>query len=935
MVKKSIFWNGIFLAALFAAGTGQAGDGNRRPLSVHDIMKMKKIQHAVLSEEGRWVAFSAYPGRGDPEVIVRSIDSKTRYQIPCASNPLISGDSRWVAAARVPGPPHSGEANRKEEQPARGMVLLNTVTGDTVSVPDVERYTFSRDGRWLAVQHSPARPKPEEAGNNGRGSREKELDPESKGSRGRTLVLWDLDENRKTTFPWVGTFAFDSTSHYLAFSVADSTGLGNGLFTVDLTLDTLMEKIVDFQKNTRYGQLCWNNRRHVLAFITAQGGKEAGDSSRVLVWDPAREEVVGAVESRFLEGDYYIPFQNDLTWTDDGQRLFFGFRPSGERKEEPAAEATKEADTDSLLYDTSAILKEREVDVWHWNDDFIIPHQKKRWPRTRRKTFMAVYYLAGGKTVRLAGEEVPDVRISQNHRFVLGSSDIPYRKEVTWEGNFSDYYLIHMEDGYRQKILTRSRGPIYLSPLGNFVLHYRDGHWHLYDCQTTRTRNLTGGMSIPFHNEDHDYPSPPPGYGIAGWIENDEAVLIYDKYDIWQFSTRTDQVISLTRGEGRAQNYTFRVQTLNPEQRFFGSRERLILTGFHHRLKNTGFFSCRAGRDGVDREMLEEKTFRFKAKALRGEAILYTRESYEEFPDLWVSDIYFGSPRRISRINPQIGEFAWGRAELIEWNSLDGIPLQGVLIKPGNYEPGRRYPVLVYFYRLFSQRLHEFNETMINHRPCFPFYASNGYAVFLPDIRFEVGQPGFSAFKCLVPGVQRLIDLGIADPEAVALHGHSWSGYQTAFVITQTDIFACAITGAPVSNMTSAYSGIRWGSGRARQFQYERGQSRIGGSLWEVPEHYIENSPVFFADRIHTPLMIMFGDEDEAVPWTQGIEFYLAMRRLGKPCVFLQYRGEPHHPQKFANKLDYTLRMKAYLDYYLKGAEPESWILGGESYRGK
>jgi dipeptidyl aminopeptidase/acylaminoacyl peptidase len=338
---------------------------------------------------------------------------------------------------------------------------------------------------------------------------------------------------------------------------------------------------------------------------------------------------------------------------------------------------------------------------------------------------------------------------------------------------------------------------------------------------------------------------------------------------------------------------------------------------------------------GVRKLFEEQKKFSFLAKAKNAETYMYTRESYSEFPDIWISDTKFNTRKKISEVNPQISEFAWGTAELVEWKSVDGIPLQGVLIKPGNFEKGKRYPVLVYYYRFFSQRLHEFNQTVVNHRPCFPFYASNGYAVFLPDIRFEVGLPGFSATKCLVPGIQKIIDIGVADEDAIALHGHSWSGYQTAFVITQTDVFKCAIAGAPVSNMTSAYSGIRWGSGLARQFQYEQTQSRIGGSLWEKPELYIENSPVFYADRINTPLLIMFGDEDGAVPWYQGIELYLAMRRLEKDCVFLQYRGEPHHPQKYANKLDYSIRMKEYLDHYCKGLPAAKWISEGVLYNGK
>ena len=223
---------------------------------------------------------------------------------------------------------------------------------------------------------------------------------------------------------------------------------------------------------------------------------------------------------------------------------------------------------------------------------------------------------------------------------------------------------------------------------------------------------------------------------------------------------------------------------------------------------------------------------------------------------------------------------------------------------------------------------------VVNHRPNFPFYTSNGYAMFLPDIRFDIGMPGRSAVDALVPGIQKLIDMGIADEHAIGLHGHSWSGYQTAHVITQTDVFACAVAGAPVSNMTSAYSGIRLGSGLARQFQYETAQSRIGGSLWEKRELYIENSPVFFADRINTPLLIQFGDIDDAVPWQQGVELYLALRRLDKDVVFLQYRGEPHHLKQYPNKVDYTIKMKEYLDHYLKGEPAPKWLAEGEPYNG-
>jgi dipeptidyl aminopeptidase/acylaminoacyl peptidase len=214
-------------------------------------------------------------------------------------------------------------------------------------------------------------------------------------------------------------------------------------------------------------------------------------------------------------------------------------------------------------------------------------------------------------------------------------------------------------------------------------------------------------------------------------------------------------------------------------------------------------------------------------------------------------------------------------------------------------------------------------------------YASDGYVVFLPDVRFEVGRPGISSMKSVVPGLKKLVEMGLADPSALGLHGHSWSGYTTAYIVTQTNIFAAAVAGAPVSNMTSAYGGIRWGTGLARQFQYEAGQSRLSGSLWEARPDYIENSPLFYADRVETPLVLMHGDEDEAVPWYQSIEFYLALRRTGKHAVFLQYRGEPHHPQKYPNKLDYSIKMKEFFDHHLKGAPAPDWWSKGVPYSGR
>jgi dipeptidyl aminopeptidase/acylaminoacyl peptidase len=672
-----------------------------------------------------------------------------------------------------------------------------------------------------------------------------------------------------------------------------------------------------------------------MAFLAAGNAVDtkADRDAELWVWDGRSGGPERAFGSDNLPDGWMLPEKNALRWSRDGKRLFFGLKPESFRRREDKKEETETTAAD--LTDVEKILAGAEVDVWHWDDPLINPQQKIEWPRRLDHTYPAVYHADSRKTVRLADLDLPRIRIADRPGWLLGVSDRPYRKQVTWYGRRFDLYLVDINSGRRTLAAEGLEDRYDISPEGRYVVYYRNPHWYLFDRRGGGTRCLTEGSETSFSDEDHDYPNPAPSYGPAGWIEGDRAVLIYDKFDIWSFPLRGGAPVNLTGGAGRRGDLTFRILRTDQEKESFSPGESLLLSSFHNRHKNYGFYTVKTGGGEPRRLLEEEKRFHFLAKAKKADILLYTREAYSEFPDLWTAGSDFSQPRRVSDVNPQIAEFAWGSAELVEWRSDDGTPLQGVLIKPGNYREGEPVPVIVYYYRFFSQRLHEFNQVVINHRPCFPFYASNGYAVFLPDVRFRVGRPGPAAVNCLVPGVQKIIDMGVADPGAVGLHGHSWSGYQTAFVITRTDIFRCAVAGAPVSNMTSAYSGIRWGSGMARQFQYEQSQSRIGASLWERRDLYIENSPVFFADRIRTPLLIIHGDQDGAVPWYQGIELYLAMRRLGKDCVFLQYRGEPHHPGKYPNKLDWFKRMKEYFDHYLKGEPGPAWITEGIAYTGK
>lgn len=874
----------------------------KKALTVDDMMKFRQINSPLISDDGMWVVYTVRPDRGDPDVIVSSVSGNTDFILKQAEKPVISCNSTWVAAIKAV-PAEKAVKAKKNEEPKTGMILLNTLSKHQKSIDSVKTFRFSNDSKWLAQQHF----------------------------RDSTLVIKSLQGDDSASFRRVAEFAFDSLSHYLAYVVEDTGAFKNGLYVLDLQTFSGEAVPVYADSSVWAGNLCWNNQTGQLAFLAGTSGKKGRkEKASLQLWPSDNAEYEVLTDSDLQEG-WIIHSVNHLEWSKDRSKLFFGIKPASEI----VPPEKEDSDSTAQFYDQESILSDRGVDVWHWNDPFISTHQKKMWKKEKDRVYTGVYHLSDDRFVALADTEMPDVNTKTGGKLLLGSSMKPYAQRVTWEGRLRDYFLVETGNGVKKKILEEQQHTVGISPDGKFVVFYRDKHWHLLNTSTLEKSNLTENLDICFADEDWDYPADVPGYGTGGWLELSSAVLIYDKYDIWLFPTNGDTPTCLTEGVGRRDKYQFRIRTLDKEKQFLTRDETVYLSAYNDQAKNTAVFTMKAGRTGVQEYLETNKKFTLLAKAKNADQLLFTRQSYTEFPDLWVSDLKFKKPFRISDVNPQVKEFDWGKAELVNWNSVDGTPLQGILIKPENAEPGEKLPVLVYYYRFFTNRLYDFNHVAVNHRPCFPFYASNGYAVFLPDIRFDVGTPGYSATKCLVPGVQKIIDMGVADPDAICLHGHSWSGYQTAFAITQTDIFTCAIAGAPVSNMTSAYSGIRWESGLARQFQYEKSQSRIGGNLWDARNLYIENSPVFFADRINTPLLIQFGDEDGAVPWYQGIELYLAMRRLEKDCIFLQYRGEGHHLKKYANKLDYTLKFKEYLDHYLKREPAADWIKEGVPYNGK
>ena len=425
----------------------------------------------------------------------------------------------------------------------------------------------------------------------------------------------------------------------------------------------------------------------------------------------------------------------------------------------------------------------------------------------------------------------------------------------------------------------------------------------------------------------------PDAYGTAGWTKDGKSVLLYDKYDIWRISPDGSGAKNITAGYGRQHDLRLRyvrTEAENPRERWIDRAKPAHAAGREPedlgvRLlpRQPGWRRAEATRHGA------RKYFTTPVKAKDADVYLLTAQSFSEFPDLVTTDGSFKELRKVSNANPQQARSTGGTSEVVSFKNADGVALSAALYKPENFDPTKKYPLMVYIYEKLTQNVNRYRGPAAQHIINISYYVSNGYLVLTPDIVYTTGYPGQSAMKCVLPAIQAVVDKGIVNEDAIGIQGHSWGGYQIAYMVTQTKRFRAVAAGAPVANMISAYDGIRWGTGLPRQFQYERTQSRIGGSIWQYPTRFIENSPIFWADRVQTPVMLLHNDGDDAVPWYQGIEFYLALRRLGKEVYLFDYNGEPHGLRNRPDQKDYTIRMQQYFDHYLKGAPAPDWMEKG------
>jgi len=914
---------------------------DKRPLNHADYDSWKHIQNQQLSNDGRYLAFAVFPQQGDGEVIVRDLKTgkeihqpvgelppppPTNFAVPQLEDaaPTPPGvaikfleDSSAVVFSTFPKHDDTEAAKRAktkpDEMPKGDLVIIKLPTGEVFRSPSVKNFQVpTRANGLVAYLQNPSSAKPVTG----------------------DLILRDIIKDSERKFPFVSEYTLTNDGKLLVFATAAKPAEASGVFSLIvnpvlqaavgagdkvITMKAIFNPTPLLTGKGKYEKLTWDEYQARLAFVSDRDNASAPvPEYKLYLWrrrDTAASEIASS-QSPGMPADWTISESAPITLSQNADHVFFGTAPK-----KPAPPAPDKTPADEKV----------SVDLWSWKDDYIQPMQKVRAQVERSRSYRAAYDITTKKFAQLADVTMPEALASEDGSHAIGLDDRPYRREQEYDERYEDVYITDTETGARKLALKKNAGRLTWSADSKYAVFYNGKDWLTVSAADAAIVNLTARLGVRFGREDYDSPSNPTSYGLGGWTSDGRYVLIYDRFDIWRLSPDGSSAAKLT--DGRKDHLSFRLVRFtygDPEDKWISPSKPLLLRVDNDDTHDSGFY--RGSVDGstkLTKLVIEPKRFAPPIKARHADVYVTSASTFSEYPDLLVTDASFKDFQKVSNANPQMANLLWGSDEMMHYINEDGVPLQGILYKPANFDPKKKYPMIVYLYERLSEGINNFVEPRPGHTINPSYYTSNGYLVLEPDIAYKIGYPGQSALKCVLPAVQEIVDRGFVDEKNIGIQGHSWGGYQIAYMVTQTNRFKAAAPGAPVADMISAYDGIRWGPGIPRQFQYERTQSRIGGTPWQYPLRFIENSPIFMVDRVQTPLLMIHNDADDAVPWYQGIELYLALRRLDKEVYMFSYNGEPHGLRRRVNQKDYTVRLQEFFDYYLKGAAKPEWMEKG------
>ncbi len=912
---------------LFTFLTSQAQGLKKMTPEVYSIWN--KIKNVTLSDSGQVVFYTIEKEIGDKKAAVYLskqdqtlyIDKVTKVALDPSGKHLIFKHHLGYDSMRT----LKRKKTPKDKLPLDSLTILNLDSQSKIVFSDVDDFTTASDyGGFVFITKKIKCQKDTLStpiSNDVKDSLNVKKDlPKKDLCDSKALIIYNLNTNFSDTILNIKEFSIAKNEPYLAYSQCFSdSSLYHQVYWMDL--NSLSNKRISDAYYHLEG-VSINDQGQNIAFLGLKNKTLVNQKSyQIFLYTPKDTIATHVCDSILcnIPENWVISHHKTPSWSSSGSRVFFGIAPILPEK-------------DTMLLEDEMI----NVEIWHHDAPKLYTELEASKEADIKKTFAVLYDINEKVVLPLETQDLDKTLISAkgDGRYALQLRNHPYQKRVTWQGEHpKDFVLLDTKTKETLLVAVEENGNPEFSPSGRYIYWWnrQDSIWKTFDTEK-KMLSVLGLWSIStFHNELNDVPQKANPYGIAGWLSGDSIAVVYDRYDLWQLKP-SNPIYNKQLTFGRDKKEVHRYIKLSSDEMYLPD-SNLLLHVFDENTKSDSYKIYDKNADTTLLLLKENVKYQqYLVKAKSSSKILFTKESFEIFPDLWMSDTTFLISKRISDVNPQQKDYAWGKAQLISWTNYRGKKNEGLLYYPADYNPELKYPMIVNFYEKSSNELYrhkapEAHRSSINYS----YYTNNGYFIFNPDISYTTGQPGEDCVNAVESGVDFLVKQGWIDEKNIALQGHSWGGYQIAYLLTKSERYKCAEAGAPVVNMVSAYGGVRWESGMSRMFQYEKAQSRLGASLWENPELYHKNSPIYEMPKVNAPVLIMHNDEDGAVPWYQGIEYYMALRRLGKPAWLLNYNNEPHWPVKWQNRLDFNIRMEQFFDHFLKDKPMPLWMKEGNT----
>jgi len=761
------------------------------------------------------------------------------------------------------------------------------------------------------------------------------------------LVLLNLFTGKEERFAHVTAYSFDNSGNVLIIKTESKQ---DSIAKIALKWISLQEgKVTTIwstqsfpSKSSTVSNYSFDTEGNQLAFIVKEE-KDAQFTNSIWYYKAGMNKAEIRANNQSLGIDSALSIDGPPEFSKNGRWIFFQLQQSLDNQK-PGPDAVK-------------------VDIWSYKDVVLQPDQILRL-RQRKKTFTAVVNAEGSQVVRI---EHDDEEVKTSPRQISGDFVViadQKRTEYWW--NLSpqpSFYLLSLKDGSRKSLkkANRSLNNFSFSPQGRYLVYYdyEQTNYFSFDIMTGKVRNITRTIPARIITENIKVAISLAVAPVANWLERDSAVLIYDNYDIWKVDPSGDRLpVNVTNGYGLKNHVKLRLvyekDALNNDI-IYSRDESVLLTGFNTLNKYNGFYRKLLDEKG-NPQLLIMGPYTFyhtdsqiggyyefdegmkPLKASDANSWIVKRQTANQAPNYFFTRD-FKNYTILSNLQPQ-ADFNWLTTELVNWKQLDGTPSQGILYKPENFDPHRKYPVIFNYYEKLSHRLYEFPEPKFTGTNIdIPWFVSNGYLVFTPDIHYSVanksGKPvGEWAYNSVVSAAQHLSQMPYVDAKKMAIQGHSFGGLETNYLVTHTHLFAAAAEVAGSSDPISAYLTLvpfpdgGFIENASPQSGIETSHQLYGATPWQRPDLYLKNSAVLSADRVTAPLLIMHNMKDEQIQWRQGVELYMALRRMGKKVWMLQY-DEGGHGVWGKDAVDYTIRLTQFFDYYLKGAPPPKWMMVG------